>query len=121
MNILRLAGMFIDPLMGAHVAHSMKMGPIFNGDSRCADIADQDALFQDLNFLRRCDGSVDFPAGHESASGNNPFDDGKLAHDERAARVDFTFEFAVDADGAVEIDDPFELHAFPEKGKVVIV
>lgn len=120
-NSFPLSGVFIDPLMGSHVAHSVKMGSVFDGDGRRADVPNQHALFEDLDFFRCCDRAVDFSTSHECSSGNDPFDDRKFADYECAGRVNFPFEFAIDADCSVEIDDPFKLDPFAEEGKVVVI
>jgi hypothetical protein len=114
-------GMLFDPTMGAHIAHAMKMRSVLNGNGGGSDISDQDALFQDLDSFRGRDGAVDFAAGEQRASGNDSLHDSKFADDQGSGRMYFAFKLPVYTDGTIEIDDSFELNAFPEKGEIVVV
>ena len=121
MDILGRLGMLLDPAMGAHIAHSMKMRSVLNGNGRSSDISYENALFEDLDSFCGSDGPVNLSTGEQRARGNDPLDHGKLPHDQCACGMYFTFQFSVDADGAVEIHDAFEFNPFPKKGKIVVV
>lgn len=120
-DVLSPLGVLFDPTMGAHIAHAMKMRSVLNGNGGRSDISDQDALFQDLDSFRSRDGPVDFAAREQSACRNDSFHDSKFADDQGSGRMYFTFELSVYTDGTIEIDDSFELNAFPEKGEIVVV
>ena len=120
-DILGRLGMLLDPAMGAHIAHAMEMRSVFNGNGRSSDIPDEDALFEDLDSFCGSDGPVNLSTGEQRAGGNDSFDHGKLPHNQCAGGMYFTFQFPVDADGAVEIHDAFELNPFPKKGEIVVV
>jgi hypothetical protein len=112
-DVLGSLGMLFDPTMGTHVAHAMKMCSVLNGNGGCSDISYQDALFQDLDSFRGRDGAVDFATGEQCASGNDSLHDSKLADDQCSGRMYLAFELPIYPDGTIEIDDSFELNAFP--------
>lgn len=58
---------FVDPLVSPHVAHTMEVGAILDRDARCANIADKNPWFKDLDFSSGRDGAVDLAARHEGA------------------------------------------------------
>ena len=120
-DILGRLGMLLDPAMGPHIAHTMKMRSVLNGNGRSSDIPNEDALFEDLDSFCGSNGAVYFSTGEQRACGNDPLDHGKLPHDQCAGGVDFTFQFSVDSNSAVEIHDAFEFNPFSKKGEIVVV
>ncbi len=121
MDILGRLGMLLDPAMGAHIAHTMKMRSVLNGNGWSSDVPNKDALLEDLDSFCGSNGPVNLSACEQCPGGDNSLDHGKLPHDQCAGGVDFTFQFSVDANGAVEIHDAFELNPFSKKGEIVFV
>jgi len=113
MDVFGILRMFFDPAMGSHIAHAVEMCSVLNGDGRSSDISNQHALFQNLDFFRGGNSSVDFSAGQQSSCRNNTFDDRKFPDNQGAGRMNLAFELSVYADGSVEIDDSFEFNPFP--------
>ena len=121
MDILGRLGMLLDPAMGAHIAHAMEMRSVLNGNGRSSDIPDENALFEDLDSFCGSDGPVNLSAGEQCTGGNDSLDHGKLTHDQCARGMYFTFQFSVDADGAIEVHDAFEFNPSPKEREIVIV
>lgn len=121
MDTLGRLGMLLDPAMGAHIAHAMEMRSVFNGNGRSSDIPNEYSLFEDLDSFCGSDGAVNLSTGEQRAGGNDPLDHGELPHDQCAGGMYFAFQFPVDADGAVEIHNAFELNPFSKKGEIVVV
>ena len=121
MDILGRLRMFLDPAMGAHIAHAMEMRAVLNGNGWSSDIPNKDSLFEDLDSLCGSNGPVNLSAGEQRAGGNDSLDHGKLPDDQCAGGMYFTFQFSVDPYGAVEIHDAFELNPFPKKSEIVVV
>jgi hypothetical protein len=113
--------LLLDPFMSAHVAHAMEMGAVFDRNGGSANIADEYAGLQDLNFFSGCDGSVDLPAGDYGSCGHDSFDHGMFAHDQGAGGTDFSLNLPIYADGRVKSKDALEVDALPEEGKVLAV
>lgn len=65
LSILRRRRLLLDPFMGPHITHSVKMGPVFYRNARGSNIADQDAMFLNLDFGRGGYRSVDLATGHQ--------------------------------------------------------
>lgn len=120
-DILGRLGRLLDPAMGPHIAHAMKMRSILNGDGRSADIPNKHALFEDVDAFCGSDCPVDLATGEQCPGGDDALDHGKLPHDQCAGGMYFTFQLSVDAYGAVEIHNAFELNPFPKKGEIIVV
>lgn len=113
--------MFLDPAMGPHIAHSMEMRAVLNGNGGSSDVPNKDSLFEDLDSFCGSDGPVDPSAGEQRPGGNDSLDHGKLSDDQCTCGMYFAFQFSVDPHGAVEVHDAFELNPFSKKSEIVVV
>lgn len=98
----------------------MEVCPIFDTDTRSADISDEDAWLLDLYFCGCRNGGVDFTAGDQHACRDHAFDDGLLPNDEGAGGVDLSLDATVDADRSIKIYNPLKIDSFAEERKVFI-
>ena len=90
-DVFRVLRMVFNPAMGSHVAHAVEMRPVLDCDCGGSNVADEDALFQDLNSFRCGDGAVYFPAGKECARRDDSFYDGMLPYNQGSGRVYLPF------------------------------
>ena len=121
MGLLGVRRLFVNPFMGPHIAHTVEVAPIFYGNTRCSNIADQHAMLQYLYFCGGGDCSVDLPAGHQRSSGDNAFDYRLFSDDQSAGGMDFPLDAAIDTYRSIKVDDPFKIHPFSEEREIFTI
>ena len=107
--------------MGSHVTHAMEVSAVLDRNTRCANIADENAGLKDLNFVGGGDGAVDLSAGHQGAGRQNAFDNRLLSDNEGPGGMNFSFNAPIDADRPIKVENAPEIGSFCKERKIITV
>src|SRR2546423_1753694 len=121
MDILETFRLVLHPHVRTHLAHTVKVRTLFDRNCRRFDIANQHGGLEYLHLFGCADGAVDLATCDQRTHGNGALNDRMVPHNEGAAGANFTFEATIDSNRPVEVDDAFEIDAFPQKREVLIV
>src|SRR5438132_6044198 len=120
MDILETFRLVLHPRVRTHLAHTVKVRTLFDRNYWRFDIANQHGLLEYLHLFGCADGAVDLATSDQGTHGNSALNDRMVPHNEGAAGPNFAFEATIDPNRPVEVDDAFEIDAFPQKGEVFI-
>jgi len=121
MDILEPFRFVLHPHVRTHLAHTVKLRTLFDRNCRRFDIANQHGGLEYLHLFGCADGTVDLATCDQGTHRNSTLNDRMVPHYEGAAGVNFTLEATIDPNGPVEVNDAFEIDAFPQKREVFIV
>src|SRR6188472_4456434 len=110
----------LDPFLCTHVAHAVKMRAFLYHDDGTLDVTNQNAGLLEFHLLLSADRAFDTPANCDRTGRDHALDDRAFPDNNRTTGVNFPFDTAVNANSAVERDDPLETCALAEKCEFII-